>query len=71
MGRPRKRALFPIALSPSATADALSIPVRRVREAIAGGELEAFDGGGKRIRILVPAILQWVRTWPKYSKRRS
>jgi hypothetical protein len=61
MGRPRKNAWTVLALSPSATALALGVPVRRVREALDSGELEALgflrypmvgtgSGGAKRMK---------------------
>lgn len=71
MGRPRKR-LFPIiALSPAATALALSIPVRRVRAALDSNELEARDAGGKRVRITLAEIYRWVATWPLATRKRK
>lgn len=71
MGRPRKRSLFPIALSIDATAEALSIPRRIVVDAIAAGELVAYGPGpGRRIRILVADCTDWIaRTWPRAMKR--
>lgn len=72
--RARTRALFPVALSASAAADALSVPLRKVQRAIDNGELEAFDAGGNRVRILVSGpggLVEWVRTWWPQAKRRK
>jgi hypothetical protein len=71
MPRARKH-LFPIiALSPAATALALSIPIRRVRAALDKGELEARDAGGKRARITLSEIYRWVSTWPPAKRKRK
>lgn len=68
MGRPRRNPYTVLALSPAATAAALSIPIRRVREAIDSGELEAF-ADGPRVRILIDDIVRWHRAWPRATKR--
>jgi len=68
MGRPRKNAWTVLALSPSAAALALGVPIRRVREALDSGELEAF-ADGPRVRILIEDIAHWVRAWPRATKR--
>ncbi len=69
MGRPRKRALFPVALSIDSAADALAIPRRVIADAIKAAELPAFAGPGKRIRITVADLTAWVQTWPRAQQR--
>lgn len=71
MGRPRKRALFPVALSIDSAADALAIPRRVIADAIKTADLEAFQGPGKRIRIPVAPLVDWVRRWPRATQRRT
>jgi len=74
MPRPRKRSLFPICLSPAAAADCLMVPVAKVRQSLAMGDLIGFDAGGKRVRILVNGpggLVEWVRSWPVAQRRRS
>lgn len=66
---PRTRPLFPVALSIQGASDALDIPRRVVADAVAGGALEAYAGPGKRIRIPVVCLVDWVRRWPRASKR--
>ena len=69
---PRTRSLFPVALSVQSASDALRIPRRVVAAAVAVGELEAFQGPGRRIRIPVESLVAWVRTWPRATtKQRS
>lgn len=70
MARARKKLFAILALSPSATATALSIPLRRVREAMATGELEAFQDG-PRVRILCESTIAWVKTWPRAKRKRT
>ena len=72
MGRPRKRSLFPIALSIEATAEALDIPKRVLVRAIEENQLAAFGPGpGRRVRVIVADAVQWVRTyWPRATKRK-
>lgn len=69
MGRARKNAFTVLALSPSATALALGVPIRRVREALDSGELEA-RADGPRVRILIESTVAWVKTWPRATGRK-
>jgi hypothetical protein len=69
MGRARKNAFTVLALSPSATALALGVPIRRVREALDNGELEAF-ADGPRVRILIESTVAWVKSWPRPKRTR-
>jgi excisionase family DNA binding protein len=72
MGRQRKRALFPIALSADAAAEALQVPRRAIADAIKSAELPAYAGPGRRIRITVTDLVAWVQTWPRATiKQRS
>ncbi len=70
MGRKRRFTLYPIALSPSALSDSIGIPMHRVRDAIATGELKAFQDG-QRIRIRVHDAVDWIATWPRAEIRRT
>lgn len=67
MPRPRKHSLFPIALSVQAASDALGLDKngRFVREAVARGELPAYRARGRRERVLVVDLVEWVRSWPR------
>ena len=66
---PRARSLFPVALSIQAASDALDIPRRVVAEAVALGELPAYAGSGRRVRILVADLTDWIRrTWPRAKR---
>jgi hypothetical protein len=64
MARARRKPLFPIALSPAATADALQIRLKVVRDAILSGALPAYQTD-RRVRVLVADLVEWVRTWPR------
>lgn len=66
---PRTRPIFPVAVSIQAVSDALDIPRRVVAEAVMAAELPAYRGPGKRIRITVADLTDWVRTWPRATKR--
>ena len=67
---PRARPIFPVALSIQSASDALDIPRRVVAEAVTLGDLAAYSGPGKRIRILVPDLVAWVKSsWPRRTKR--
>ncbi len=66
---PRARPIFPVAVSIQAASDALDIPRRAVAEAIKAAELPAFRGPGRRIRITVADLTEWVRSWPRATKR--
>jgi hypothetical protein len=72
MGRPRKNRLFPVALSIDACADALSCPRSKISEAVyLSGELAAYAGPNRSVRILVKDLVAWVeRTWPRPIKRK-
>jgi hypothetical protein len=71
MGRARKRLLFPVALSIDGAADALKIARRRIAEAIyETGELKAYQGPGRSVRVLVADLTDWVRTWPLTELRK-
>lgn len=71
MPRARKKLFSIVALSPAATALALSIPYRKVRAALDSGELEARDAGGKRLRITLAEIYRWVASWPIAKRKRK
>jgi excisionase family DNA binding protein len=72
MGRPRKRSIFPIALSVDAAAEALSLPRRRLVRAIEAGELIGHsEGPRKRVLITVQDLIAWIKSWPRATKRRS
>ena len=65
--RRRKRPIWPLALSPVECADALGIRRKIVRDALRTGELVAYrEPNGVRVKILVPTILEWVKTWREY-----
>jgi excisionase family DNA binding protein len=66
---PRARPIFPIAVSIQAASDALDCPRRVVADAVRVGELPAYAGPGRRIRITVADLVEWVRTWPRATKR--
>jgi hypothetical protein len=70
MGRPRKNAWTVLALSPAATALALGVPVRRVREALDSGELDAFQDG-PRVRIWIEDTARWFKSWPRAKRKRK
>lgn len=62
--------LFPVALSIQDACRALSVPRRIIRDAIDIGELVAFAGPGKRIRITVADLTDWIRrTWPHADRQ--
>lgn len=63
---PRKRVtrLFPVALSPAALAEALTIPVAIIRDAIADASLPCHDIRNRR-RVLVRDAEAWVKRWPR------
>jgi excisionase family DNA binding protein len=70
---PRARAIFPIAVSAEHAAKALHVPARKIRDAIASGDLAAYkEPEGQRIRILVRSLEQWVSTkWTRTQIRRK
>ncbi len=64
--RQRKARLFPVALSPSAAAESMKLPLRVIREAIySTGELEAYIVGNNRVRIPVESLVRWLKTKPR------
>lgn len=65
MARQRKTRLLPWALSPSAAAESLGIPLRLIREAIyKTGMLEAYLINN-RVRVPVDCLLAWVKSHPR------
>jgi excisionase family DNA binding protein len=61
-----------VALSIDSAALALQVPHRVIAEAIKSAELPAYAGPGKRVRITVADLTEWMaRTWPRttLSKR--
>ncbi len=71
MGRHRRLSLYPICLSPSALADAMTLPVKQVRAAIEDATLPAFeDPRSQRIRICIEDAVRWVHRWPRATIRR-
>ena len=63
--RQRKARLFPVALSPSAAAESMKLPLRVIREAIySTGELEAYIVNN-RVRIPVESLVRWLKTKPR------
>jgi excisionase family DNA binding protein len=67
---PRTRPIFPIALSIQAASDALDVPRASIEQAVSNGELPAHAGPGRRVRILVADITEWIRrTWPRARRR--
>lgn len=66
--RRRKRPIWPLALSPVECADALGIRRKAVADALRSGQLIAYrEPGGVRVKIPVPMILEWVKTWRRAS----
>lgn len=70
---PRARSLFPVALSIRAASDALGLDRegRIIREAIDAGALEAFELPARRIRIPVVSLVEWLRKFPRATKRKQ
>jgi hypothetical protein len=71
MGRPRKRALFPIALSLSAAADALQCRLTTLQQAVDLGHLAMHqDPTSRRQRVLASELCEYVRQyWPRATRR--
>jgi excisionase family DNA binding protein len=66
MGRPRKTVFSVVALSIDSAALALQVPRAAIVRAIKAAELPAYAGPGKRVRITVADLTEWVtRTWPR------
>jgi len=59
-----------LALSPAATATALSIRPDEVADAIKSGALGPVFMMGIKRRILVADVERWVRSWPQPKKRK-
>jgi excisionase family DNA binding protein len=57
----RKTRLFPIALSVNGAAEAMSLPRRKLRDAIRDGHLIAYQNG-THVRVLVEDLVAWVKT---------
>lgn len=70
-GRPRKSPLFPVALSVESAAIALGVPARWLRAQVHAGLVPAFDMGGRRIRVLVADLVEFVRERPRIFRKRS
>jgi hypothetical protein len=72
VGRPRVRKIFPIALSLSAAATAMDLPLAHIKRAVASGALVAREGPGRRIRCTVLDLTEW---WavehPRVTEQRS
>jgi hypothetical protein len=72
VGRPRVRKIFPIGLSASAAATAMDLPPAHIRRAIECGALEAREGPGHRVRIVVSDLIEWWKTsHPRVTRKRS
>lgn len=70
MGRARVSRLFPVAVSPSMAAELTKLPLRVIREAIySEATLEARVVNG-RVRIPVPSIIEWLKTFPRATLHR-
>jgi|HubBroStandDraft_6_1064221.scaffolds.fasta_scaffold107040_1 hypothetical protein len=72
MGRMRKRALAPVALSLDAAADALMCKRKTLSDAVALGYLNLYqDPTSKRQRVLVEDLVLYIRdNWPRAEIRR-
>lgn len=67
MARQRKARLLPWALSPSAAAESLNIPLRLIMNAIyRDATLEAYLINN-RVRIPVDCLLAWVKSHPRVT----
>jgi hypothetical protein len=62
MSRARVKRIFPVALSASAAATAMSLPPSYIKRAIASGALEAREGPGRRVRVTVADLIAWWKT---------
>jgi hypothetical protein len=73
MGRPRKRALFPVALSLDSAADALQCRRKTLADAIGAGLLTAYqDPTSRRQRVLVSDLIDYIRVhWPRAQRRKK
>jgi hypothetical protein len=71
MGRMRKRALAPIALSLDAAAEALMCRRKMLSDAVGLGLLPLYqDPTSPRQRVLVQDLVAYVETWPRAEIRR-
>ncbi len=68
-GRPRKSPLFPVCLSAESAAIALGVPARYIRAQIAAGLIPAYELGGRRVRVLVADLVEFVRARPRHFKK--
>ena len=68
MSRARIKRIFPVALSASAAATAMDLPPAYIKRAIASGALEAREGPGRRVRILVADLIAF---WKANHRRVS
>jgi excisionase family DNA binding protein len=62
MGRPRKNALYPVAIAPSRAAECLGLHRSKIDAAVRAGDLRVYTLGLAR-RILVCDLIEWVRSW--------
>jgi len=67
MGRPRKSALFPIALSLTEACEQLKCRRKTLVDAIMAGQLNIYqDPTSRRQRVLVTELCEYVRNyWPR------
>jgi hypothetical protein len=72
MGRLRKRALAPIALSLDAAAEALMCRRKTLSDAVAVGTLQLYqDPTSRRQRVLVEDLVSYIRDqWPRAEIKR-
>jgi hypothetical protein len=72
MGRMRKRALAPIALSLDAAAEALMCRRKTLSDAVAVGTLHLYqDPTSRRQRVLVEDLVSYIRdNWPRAEIKR-
>lgn len=72
MGRQRKRALMPVALSLDAAAEAVMCKRKTLSDAVAIGTLALFqDPTSRRQRVLVEDLVSHIRNhWPRAEIRR-
>jgi hypothetical protein len=72
MGRMRKRALFPIALSLDAAAEAVMCKRKTLSDAVTMGMLNLYqDPTSRRQRVLVTELHDYIRNyWPRAEIKR-
>lgn len=66
MGRARVRRIFPVLLSLSAAATAMSLPLTYIKRAVQSGELIAREGPNHRILCAVADLTTW---WAAHHPR--